>query len=142
MFVPHFDVFCDMFNIGKFITQRGNTTLNFMWKINNEQIAKRWVRYQFFKWKEWNSRVGLCIFLESHSLLVKWRKSLVIYTCAYVSLLITPHFQDLQFRAEYLAWVTITYNNITLHRCTATWDLFSYWLVDSKAPRKLWDWIS
>ena len=38
------------------------------------RIAKRRVLYRFFKWNlTWNTQVQLWIFLESHSLLFKWR---------------------------------------------------------------------
>lgn len=47
----------------------------------------RWVQYRFFKWNlTWNSRVRLWIFLESHSLLSKWRKARFIHVCVTVAI--------------------------------------------------------
>ena len=55
-------------SIEKFTAWRMNSTLNFTRKTDIARIAKRWVRYRFFKWNlTWNSRVRQWIFLESHS---------------------------------------------------------------------------
>ena len=55
-------------SIEKFTAWRLNSTLNFARKTDIVRIAKRWVRYRFFKWNlTWNSRVRQWIFLESHS---------------------------------------------------------------------------
>ena len=51
------------------------------------RIAKRRVLYRFFKWNlTWNTQVQLWIFLESHSLLFKWRNPCFIYVCVNVSI--------------------------------------------------------
>ena len=54
--------------IEKFTAWQVNSSLNFTWKTDIARIAKRWVRYRFFKWNlTWNSLIRLWIFLESHS---------------------------------------------------------------------------
>ena len=54
--------------IEKFTAWRVNSTLNFTRETDIARIAKRWVRYRFFKWNlTWNSLVRQWIFLESHS---------------------------------------------------------------------------
>ena len=54
--------------IEKFTAWRVNSTLNFTRETDIARIAKRWVRYRFFKRNlTWNSLVRQWIFLESHS---------------------------------------------------------------------------